>query len=177
LKTLNPDEFNQALRPLTDKQPMKKLFLLIGFITLISCSHQSHPVMRHPSSEKDFTIMVDLGNKDLHVIEAGQTVGEFKIHMKDPAKNSQCKTSPNAGKFPVLKKELIYTSPNYGVIAHYAIGYKAGPGLIYLIKEDDGKKSVHGGHCGVMLSEGDGNKLFALLGDVEPKDITVEIFN
>jgi hypothetical protein len=133
--------------------------------------------MRNPSSDKEFTIMVDLGNKDLHVIEAGQSVGEFKIHMKDPRKNSQCKSYPVAGKFPVLKKELIYTSPSYGVMAHYAIGYKAGPGLTYLIKEDDGKKSVPGGHCGVMLNEGDGNKLFGLLGDVEPKDILVEIFN
>jgi hypothetical protein len=155
---------------------MKKLLSITGFLILASWSHVSLSSVGSPSSQKDILLSVDLGNKELRVLEGGQIIGEFKIHMKDPYKNPQCRSSPEAGKYPVINKELIYKSQQYGVIGHYAIAYRA-PGGLFLIKEDDGTKSVAGGHCDVMLGNAQGSKLFALIEHAEPKHIVVEIFN
>ena len=155
---------------------MKILLSVTAFLTLASCSHMSAQTLRSPSSIKDILLSVDLSSKELRVVEGGQNIGEFKIHVKDPYKNPQCRTSPVAGKYPVVKKDLIYKSQQYGVIAHYAIAYRA-PGGLFLIKEDDGKKNVGGGHCGVTLSDGQGSKLFALIEHAELKQLQVEIFN
>ena len=155
---------------------MKNLLFLTVLLSLFSCSHQPSQLVRSPSSQLEIVLSIDLSGKDLRVIEGGQNMGEFKIHMKDPTKHAFCKTTPPLGKFPVVRKELVYSSSGYGVIANYAIGYKATNGMVFLIKEDDGRKYVHGGHCGVMLSDGNGSKLFALIEKAKPKDITVEIF-
>jgi hypothetical protein len=156
---------------------MKNVFFFTALISLFSCSHQMKLVERDPSSQhnKQIVLLIDLENKDLHVVEDAQTIGEFKIHFKDLEKNPQCITGLTPGKFHVLKKEIVHQSQQYGVICNYAITYQHGPAH-FMIREDNGQKAVCGGHCGVLLKDGDGKKLFELLDKSQPKNIMIEIF-
>lgn len=155
---------------------MKYLLSVMALFALASCSHHTQAPNRGPTSEGEVLISIDISRNELRVLDHGHPIGEFKFHVKDPYKNPQCKSSPKPGKYPVVNKDLVYKSERYGVVAHYAIGYSAS-GAVFLIKEDNGSKVVRGGHCGVMLSDGQGRKLFALIAHVQPKDMLVEIFN